>query len=560
MKFNEMSYQRPDMDQVLKQCNHYLDGLKNASSFMLANEAFVGLLELINQVETMAVLTSIRNSANVDDAFYKAEQDFFDENSPRLDSVVTQCQTAILASTFKDDFEKAYGSHYITVLDYSSKLMNEEVVPLLIEENKLATRYNQLISKAKTTFNGETLPLTRMMPFMKNESRDVRKAANEAYFSFFKDNQKEVEDIYQSLIKVRVEIAQKMGYENYVDYAYVMRCRYDYKQADVQKLREAVKKFIVPVIVELEKQKEKRLGIDHAMYYDYPMTFDFGDVSPVISEAEMVPAALKMYQELSPETGEFFEFMVNNELLDLSARDGKRPGGYCTFIKNHKAPYIFSNFNGTSGDVDVLTHEAGHAFDVFTNRYRVISEYIWGGYDVAEIHSMSMEFFTYPWMPLFFKDKEKAYRFEHVIDNLKFIPYGLLVDDFQHHVFHNPNMTPSEINATWRRLEKEYMPMKDYSDNAFLDEGTFWFKQAHIFVSPFYYLDYVVAQLTAFQFFIKMQTEPDAFKDYQRLVSMGGTLPFVALLEENGLTSPFNDQTILRIIEGVQTYLTQFDF
>ena len=266
-----------------------------------------------------------------------------------------------------------------------------------------------------------------------------------------------------------------------------------------------------------------------------------------------------MYEDLSKETGEFFKFMQENHLMDLVAKKGKAGGGYCTFIEDYKAPFIFSNFNGTSGDIDVLTHEAGHAFQVYSSRHFEIPEYYWPTYEACEIHSMSMEFFTWPWMDLFFKEDTDKYKFSHLSDALLFLPYGVSVDEFQHWVYENPEATPKERKLQWREIEKKYLPHKDYEGNDYLENGGFWQRQGHIYNSPFYYIDYTLAQICAFQFWKRSrENQEEAWADYVKLCKLGGSMSFTKLVEAANLISPFEDGCVESVVGEIETWLIQW--
>ena len=267
-----------------------------------------------------------------------------------------------------------------------------------------------------------------------------------------------------------------------------------------------------------------------------------------------------MYTDLSPETKEFFNFMRDNELMDLVNKEGKSTGGYCSFIGKYKAPYIFSNFNGTSGDIDVLTHEAGHAFQVYSSRNIGLDEYNWPTYEACEIHSMSMEFFTYPWMDLFFEHETDKYKFAHLASAIKFLPYGVAVDEFQHFVYENPTITSKERNEAWRKIERKYLPHIDYGDNLFLKNGGFWQKQSHIFSSPFYYIDYTLAQVCAFQFWKKDQeNHTSAWNDYINLCQAGGSQSFLNLVKLANLMSPFQEDCVKSVIGTIKSWLDSVD-
>jgi M3 family oligoendopeptidase len=362
------------------------------------------------------------------------------------------------------------------------------------------------------------------------------------------------------MVKVRHDISQKLGYKNFVEVGYARMRRSDYTPEMVANFRKQVRELIVPLSSALYERQRKRLGIDQLKYYDEDYKYPAGNPTPIGSPEEIVAKAGKMYQELSPETDQFFQFMNKSKLMDLVNRDGKATGGYCTYISKYEAPFIFSNFNGTSDDIDVLTHEAGHAFQVWSSSHVPLEEYHWPTYDAAEIHSMSMEFFTWPWMHLFFGDQQEKYRFMHMARSLQFIPYGVAVDEFQHIVYGNPDMSPAERNQVWSDLEKIYLPHRDNDTNEHLRAGKFWQRQNHIFNSPFYYIDYTLAQICAFQFWTKdRQNHEQAWADYLCLCKAGGSRSFLGLVKLAQLRSPFEDGCVESVVGEINNFLAGVD-
>ena len=268
---------------------------------------------------------------------------------------------------------------------------------------------------------------------------------------------------------------------------------------------------------------------------------------------ELVTKAQAMYREMSPETGEFFDFMVKFRLFDLETKPGKRMGGYMTRFPAYKAPFIFSNFNGTSADVDVLTHEAGHAFQGYLAMRSIPVSMLSGSTsEINEIHSMSMEHFAYPWMESFFGENTEKYLTAHLIGSLSVLPYMACVDEYQHRVYAAPDMTPMERRAVWREIVKAYMPWRDYDGNSFLEGGGFWMQKQHIFMYPFYYIDYALAQMGAFHYYGLMKTDREkAWADYLMLCRAGGTRGYFELLKLGGLPNPFEPGNVAKCVEHV---------
>lgn len=560
MKFKKFEYKRPSMDEVKSKLNKFLEKFKTADSFEKQDKVIEQINELRNEIESMMTIATIRHTIDTNDVFYEEEQNFWDKNMPVYDGIVADYYRCLINSKFRAELEKKWGKQLFTIAEFQVSIISDEVIEDLKEENELSSKYTKLLASAKIVYKGEERNLSQMVPFTISEDRNVRKEASEKKYKFFEDNSKEFDDIYDKLVKVRSRIAKKLGFNNFVELAYKRRLRSDYNANMVKNFREQVRNVIVPVSEKLVERQKKRLGLDEMKYYDLKYYFKSGNAKPHGDAEWMVKNAQKMYGELSKETKEFFDFMTENELMDLVSKKGKGSGGYCTYISKYSSPFIFSNFNGTSGDVNVLTHEAGHAFQVFSSRKLNVPEYNFPTYEAAEIHSMSMEFFTWPWMKLFFENEEEKYRFFHISDALLFIPYGVSVDEFQHVVYENPDMTPEERKKAWREIEKKYLPYINYEDNEFLENGGYWQQQRHIYESPFYYIDYTLAQLCAFQFWKKsLDNREEAWKDYLALCTLGGSMSFLNLIKSAKLVSPFEDGSIKSIVDPVEKWIDGID-
>lgn len=560
LKFKDYEYKRPDLDKLGIGLNELIDKLEEAESFEEQSRYFDEINSINLNIETMANLVYIRHSIDTRDEFYKEEQDFLDEKLPAFGVVNNRLGKVLLDSKFRKEMEEKLGSQLFKLTEMNLETFSEEIIDDLVEENKVTGEYSKLIASARIEFEGEFRNLSQLSPFRQSKDREMRKKADEAYYSFFEENEEKFDDIYDRLVKIRTRMARKLGYEDYIALGYKRMSRSDYDKDDVKNYRDQIYKEVTPLVVELKERQRKRLGYDEFKYYDDGFKFLSGNPTPKGDSKWIIENGSKMYSELSKETKEFFDFMLERELMDLESMEGKMSGGYCTFLNDYKSPFIFSNFNGTSGDIDVLTHEAGHAFQTYRSRDLGLSEYNFPTYEAAEIHSMSMEFITWPWMDLFFEEDVDKYKFSHLSGAIEFLPYGVTVDEFQHFVYKNPDATPAERKAKWREIEKKYTPYKNYDGNDFLERGGLWFRQGHIFERPFYYIDYTLAQVCAFQFFNKLNEDRDkAWEDYIRLCDQGGSKSFLELLEIANLDSPFKDGTIKKAIEPLREWLDKVD-
>ena len=560
MKFNEYKYEHLDLEKIKKEFSELIKSFEKAENVEGQVNAFDEIIKLRNHIETMQTLVSVRHSIDTNDEFYDKENEYMDEISPILFGFTNDFYKALVNSKFKDELIQKYGKFLFDLAENTLKTFSPEIIPDAQEENRLSSKYSKLIASAKIDFDGKELNLSQMVPYTQSKDRNVRIEAAKKVAQFFAENQDEFDNIYDSLVKVRTRMAQKMGYKNFVEFGYKQLSRLEYDAKMVEGYRKQVLENIVPLHTELRERQGKRLGVDKLKFYDEAIKFNSGNADPHGSPEWILNNGKTMYKELSKETDEFFAFMTENNLLDLLSKKGKMSGGYCTYIPEHKAPFIFANFNGTSHDIDVLTHEAGHAFQVYQSRGFEVPEYLWPSYEACEIHSMSMEFLTWPWMDLFFENDTDKYKFIHLSEALLFIPYGVTVDEFQHWVYENPEVTPKERREKWIEIEKKYLPTRDYGEVEELKNGIFWFRQGHIFSSPFYYIDYTLAQVCAFQFWIKSRENREkAWKDYLNLCKLGGSKPFFELMKSANLKNPFEEGTLAFVIPKIKEYLDNVD-
>lgn len=557
--FEQYKYERPDMKTYEKAFADAFNALRSASSAKAAEQAAGRINELRKHLDTMVNLVEIRHTVNTDDPFYKKENDFMDRAMPVFEGKAYEFYKLLFASPYREELKSKWGDQLFALAEAQLRSFAPAVIGLMQEENKWSSAYTKLVAAAKIPFQGEERTLAQLGPFMESSDRAVRKSASEARFGYFAWHEDEFDDIYDHLVKIRTEIAHRLGYNNYADMSYDRMARIGYDKKMVAAYREQIHQYVVPVASKLYERQRERLGLDRLTYYDEPFQFKTGNAKPKGDADWIIARGKQMYEELSPETGKFFRFMLDHHLLDLLATKGKAGGGYCTYLFDYHSPFIFSNFNGTSGDVDVLTHEAGHAFQVYTTKTD-LPEYRWPTNEAAEIHSMSMEFFTWPWMNLFFKADTPKRKFAHLSGTLLFLPYGVSVDEFQHVVYEHPDMSAGQRKQAWKQIEQKYLPQRDYDGFDYLERGGFWQRQGHIYEVPFYYIDYTLAQVCALEFWKKSQKDYQAaWNDYLRLCRLGGSRSFLDLVKAAGLVSPFAPGCVASVVDAATDWLDRVD-
>lgn len=560
MLFEEMPLRCPSVSRIEAKIRVLTDYLENAQTKEDAIKAVNKYFKIQNEVNTDFTIISINFTLNTQDPKIKKYNDTIDEISPIVNNYFKKFEEAMVKSKFRQDLENKFGKLLFVQIENGFKCFDEKIIPLLQEENKLVSDYQALLASAKIEYKGETLNLSQIGKYMSDKDPEVRVESAKLYYGFLSEHDEEIGTIYDKLVKLRDKMAKELGYSNYIEFGYLRLGRVDYNAQMVAGYREQIKRDVVPVVYKLRKNQAKRLGYKNPIFLDYNLFFEEGNAKPAGDTSYLVDCAQKMYNEMGTESGEFFKFMVDNHLMDLDARAGKAGGGYMTFIPRYKSPFIFANSNGTSSDVDTLTHEVGHAFQGYLCRNVKIPNYQMPTLEACEIDSMSMEFFAYPWMNLFFKDGADKYRFTHLDGAISFLPYGAEVDEFQHFVYEHPELTHKERCAKWAELEKVYRPWLNFKGFEYLENGGWWVRQSHIFASPFYYIDYTLAQVLALQFKCEMDKNRErAWKKYIKLLKMGGKYPFLTLVEKDHLRNPFVDGNVKKVIKPQVKILNEFE-
>lgn len=553
MKLKDFPYEHLEIDEIKQKLEllteEFLQAGTKEEQFMVHQRFY----EYTSHVDTMLRLCEFRHSIDTKDVYYEKENKHCDTIRPQIEYLKAEFKKKMLTSNWRGFLEEKIGKNAFASMELLAKSEDARLINLKQEENELMSRYDEKMAQVMVSFDGKEYNLSRMGKFLTDGDRKVRERAYKAYTDALMEICGEIEDIYDKLVKNRTRQALAVGEKNYITLGYWSMNRNCYDETQVKKFRDNVKKYWVPFAEKIHERRRLRLGVDKLSYIDRGIAFSYGNPAPSGTPQDILDGGRKMYTEMSKETKEFFDTLIRHEMFDVLGRPGKKNGGYMEYLPEYRLPLIFANFNGTSGDVDVVTHECGHAFQGYLAADEEIPEHQEITMDVAEIHSMSMEFFAEPWCGLFFGDKMDDYIQMHLEDAVTFIPYGCMVDEFQHIVYENPDMGVKERNRAWLALEKEYRPHMDYTGNAYYEAGRFWQKQLHIFDCPFYYIDYCFAQTGALQFKIAMDKDrADAWERYVRLCRYSAKGNFLEALRHAGLKSPFEERALADIVHSLE--------
>lgn len=557
--FETMEYVRPDYDEMKRIWEDAAEQIRNAGEYAEVKAVMRRVEEASDHLMTLYSICSIRNTLDTTDEYYEKELEYNQSTYPTVMEAGIQYERAVLESPFAKELEAEYGKELLVSMQRDLDSFDPALVPFMQKEAELTTRYQKLMATAQIPFRGEVYNLYGIQKFFENPDRKIRKEAFRAFSDFYCGNEAEMEDIFSQLVGLRNEMGKALGYDNFIPLGYKQQGRSDYGQKEVEAFRRQVKEELVPLCEKLYEAQAKRIGVDEIKAFDEKFVFPDGNAEPAGDDDYMIEQARIMYHDMSPETGEFIDFMIDHKLMDLKNRANKASTGYMTFLPDYKAPYVFSCFNHTIFDMQVLSHELGHAFAGYqAMRHQPVSAYYSESTDIAEIHSMSMEQFAYPYAEQFFGKDADKYRFAHLQEAITFVPYGVAVDEFQHIVYAHPELTPKERTWEWHKLEEKYMPWRKYEDDAFMERGGYWYYKLHIFLYPFYYINYTLTTMGAMEF--KKRYEEDretAWRDYLNLCNAGGSLSYLGLLRAANLSVPFEEGSVKNAVSYAKKILLE---
>ncbi|MBS7262853.1 MAG: M3 family oligoendopeptidase [Eubacteriales bacterium] len=561
MKFRDLPYHRPDAEAVAARMTELADALAAAADEAQAERCFLALDKADEDLITQYALAEVRNTMDLTDSFYEKEYIELSAALARMAPARRRVAEALCATPYRSALEKKYGGQIFRKAEAAVRLNCQANIPLQVREQELENEYRKTTAGFSCDFRGEKCNFYGLLRHMESPDAAERRDAAEAWARGYEGIAPALEEVYDKLVKLRAQMAANAGFSSYVEMAYLMRGRLAYGRAEVEHFRALVRGAVTPWCAAAARRQARRLGVDKLRFCDETLFFPQGNPIPRGTPEELISAAAEMYGEMSPRTGEFFAFMREHELFDLVTRPNKHMGGYCTYLPAWRMPFIFSNFNGTGADVDVLTHEAGHAYQAYESAaHQSLNACLEPSYDVAEIHSMSMEHLAYPWMKLFYGEEADRRVFAHLFDAFRVLTYLVCVDEFQHEVFDRPDMTPAQRRACWRRIERDYMPWRNYDGDAFLESGGYWMQKQHIFLYPFYYIDYALAQTCAFMMYRKAEIDrAEAWRDYEALCAAGGSKGYFELLETARLGSPFDEKTFADTVGFVTARLEEME-
>jgi len=513
---------------------------------------------LRRSADTWTAWTRLRYQQDTRDADRRADR----QRSDEIGALVTELNAAIKGRLLDPSRRAAaaalVGENALALWRADCAAFDPAITEALVEEARISAEYTALLASAKIPFDGEIYDLVTIGKPAESPDRATRERAARARWVWFAEHRDQLDGLFDQLVGLRHGMARALDLPDYTELGYLQMQRVDYDRDDVERFRAEVRRVVVPLATRLREEQRVTLGVDRLQSWDEAIDDPKGSPELIGGAEGLAASGQRAFDGLDPEIAAFYRMMTGRGYVDLGSRPGKAGGGFCTFLADHKVPFVYCAGNGTGSDVRTLVHEFGHAFQVWSSRDIELTDTLWPTYEAAEIHSMGLEFLAWPMLDEFFGDATDRFRRAHLVTALCFIPYGVAVDHFQHLIYERPDATPAERHAMWQEMEAMYLPWRDYGDMPHATDGGFWQRQRHIYCSPFYYIDYTLAQTCALQLWARSEDDhAGTMEAYRGLCRLGGTQPFQSLCSSAGLTSPFQAGCLDAVVARAEEWLSR---
>ncbi|MEM9951645.1 MAG: M3 family oligoendopeptidase [Chloroflexota bacterium] len=501
-------------------------------------------IRIAPRLDTTDDNASARLKTFMDTIFPETQKVTFDLNKKSVDSDITVDEIKIPMRR----------------IEAAIRLYTEDNLPLFSEESEIDVRYMKIAGAQTVEWEGEEITLRKLSTVFLDTDRDKRQQAWELSQARVLEDRETYNQVWREFMAVRKKIYENAGFNDYREYAWLDRNRFDYSPDDAKRFTQAIAEVVVPANERLLERERQLLGYESMRPWDTSVDPKGRDpLVPYDTIDEFKNQTEAIFMELDPNLGQQFKMMKDENLLDLDNRKGKGPGGFCTYFAVTERPFIFMNAVGQAGDVRTLIHEAGHAFHAFSGRrhpYRMMAS---APMEFNEVASMAMELLSYPYLEDnrggYLSTAETArFRAERLRGTLSSWVYMAMVVRLQHWIYenHDEASNPDAVDVKWLELMGIYQPSIDWSGYEQYKTNR-WRRQLHIFRYPFYYIEYALARLGAVQVWANsLDDEAQALEQYQYALSLGGTVTLPELYEAAGAKLDFGTETLSDAVELIE--------
>ncbi len=545
--FNQIKYERIDFDQTKLNLETLIRQLKETDDFKTYISIVKKINHIQNHIEEMFDYADIRNMRNLDDEYYEDEIEYWNSLKPKFDLLFLPFYDEMNGSKFKDLLLKNMPNNFFKIVEYQLKITSDKNVELLKRENELKTQYRNL-NKTKILYDGEEKTIGAISGFFSHKDRNIRKKAHDAVNDFYYEHKEEYTNILYELIDVRNKIAKNLGFPHYVEYSLYKLKRIGYDYSDISKFRCNIIECIVPLCKEISKWQKEELGLSKLEYFD---TVYFEEMPKLkVYGNDLLKELKTSFAKVDEDLSNLFHHMLDNHYIDFMQRDNKVNFSITNYLTETRFPVVTGNYKNSYSDVQATTHEMGHAYQKYCasikDKEYIVSPLLkYPTMEIAEMFSYSMELIMMNHVAnLFLEEDYKKFCFMKIYNLVANLPYICLVDEFQQRVYSKENLKKEDIATVWLELVSKYHLEKSNTGHINLDQGGYFYRQSHIYLDPFYYIDYALSYFGAFAIWNHCEDNIELFKEIGGVASY---YSFKDLINQYHMPNPFHKDTVKNI-------------
>lgn len=467
-----------------------------------------------------------------------------------IDNLVNEYFKCLINYKYKEELINYIGNRNYEMAGNQSIIVSNDISKLRIREKELCMQYRKTLMSLKFTFDNKEMNLSGLSSYYNVSDEKLRKASYDKRYKILESLEQELDVIFDNLVKVRTEIANKLKFNSYADLCFVKMNRIGYTYNDLDLLKENVRKYIVPILNILKEHQKERLNVSNISYYNKNYLFNDGNARVKVSLEEIISNISKILHKYNNEVGLMFDTMLKEGLIDLENRENKSSGGVTTYLPDYKMPTFIKKYMNLEANVTSIFHEIGYSIQLYLSRNLLFHENRWPTFDICEIHSTSLEFLMYPFLNMFFKEDENKYKIRHLSSSLSLIVSMCISDDFQKYIYDNPNISSEDRKEYWLYLINKY-GIKD-NTHSYFGKGIEWQADINRIDDPFYGIDYAISNICALSFYDRVNNDVEcAFSDYFDLCSKGNTLSLKRIIKKYRLNNPFEGNDIKKLSDNI---------
>ncbi len=547
IKFDDFKYGRPNYHEIESKVNVLLERLKKARTFDEYKVHFKKLNDLEAKIETLFDYADIRNMRDASDDFYQTEITYWNEFKNKYDLLFIPFYRAYLDSPYQEELANVLPPNFAETIKAKMRITSKKATGAITEENKLKQAYRAIVAE-KIEFDGEDHNLNYILSKCSDADRKMRNKAHAALNDFFYLRQEKLDDIMFNLLKLRQAIAHDAGYESYVEYSLDLYRRFDYNYRDIAQFREYIRQYVTPICTKINNYRKEQLGLEKLEYYD---TLFFTEMPKLkYYDADLLANFTKVLDSISLELRDFYQTLLDNGYIDFLPRDNKVLFSITNYLVTEGIPVITGNFHHRYSDLRTLSHEFGHAYQKYNasleDKGHIVSPILkYPTFDIAEMFSYAMELIIMNHAQKLFDPADyQKYCFLEMADLVTLLPYICLVDEFQEQIYSQKSLKREDIRKIWLNLAHKYGLDESYDGHINLQTGGYFYRQSHIFLNPFYYIDYALAYFGAFAIAEASREDLTMFK---QLGSVASYYSLDVLTKKYGLANPFDEQAVAKL-------------